>query len=358
MKKFDYYIIRYFLSTFAMSITLILAIAVVFDFSEKIDNFIDTQAPVNLIIKDYYINFIIHYGVLFSGLITFISVIFFTSKLSDNNEIIALYNNHISPLRILVPYMISAGIIFLINIYCQNWFLPDKNEKRLNFENTYIKNKDILRHKKLHKQIDENTFIFIKSYDVKNTKGYNCNIQKFSKNNLYSKVSAHSIYWDNNKETWKLIKYKEDIYEDLTKISSFSGKEKEIKLNILPEEMFYQERSIKSMNYSELTQFIYNEEKRGSHLMPLYNIEKHERFSYPFSILIFTLLGFLISNQNIRGGMGYKLAIGIAICFFYIFIMKFSITLTINSNIPAFISVWTPNIVCMLITIVSFKRLT
>ena len=116
MKKFDYYIIRKFLYTFGLSISLILAIAVIFDFSEKIDNFIDNQAPTNLIIKDYYLNFIIHYGVVFSGLITFVSVIFFTSSMSDKNEIIALYNNKISPSRILVPYIISAFFIFLPKI--------------------------------------------------------------------------------------------------------------------------------------------------------------------------------------------------------------------------------------------------
>ena len=149
MRKFDNYIIRNFLYTYALSISMILGIAIVFDFSEKIDNFIDHNAPTELIIKDYYLNFIIHYGVLFSGLITFVSVIFFTSKLSENNEIIALYNIKISPYRILVPYIISGTIIFLINIYFQNWFLPDRNEKRLDFENTYIRNKDILREKKI-----------------------------------------------------------------------------------------------------------------------------------------------------------------------------------------------------------------
>ena len=138
MKKFDFYIIQKFLFTFGLAISMILAIAVVFDFSEKIDNFIDHQAPTNLIIQDYYINFIIHYGVVFSGLITFISVIFFTSRMSDNNEIIALYNNKISPIRILMPYMISSLCIFLPNIYFQNYFLPEKNEARFNFETQYI----------------------------------------------------------------------------------------------------------------------------------------------------------------------------------------------------------------------------
>ena len=357
MKKVDYYIIKNFLFTFGLTISLILAIAVVFDFSEKIDNFIDHQAPTNLIITDYYINFIIHYGVVFSGLITFVSVIFFTSRMSDNNEIIALYNNKISPIRILVPYFISALFIFLPNIYFQNSFLPKKNEARLNFENKYIKNKDILREKKLHKQINEYTFIFIDNYEVKNQKGYNIDIQTYSEKALLMKISGAVITWDKDKKIWKIKNYIEKQFQQ-NKIKTIKKEEKFIDLNTNPEELFQQNRSIKSMQFSELKNFIFNEKKRGNAFLPIYQIEQHERFSYSFSIFIFTLLGFLIANKKNRGGLGYKLTAGIAICFLYIFLMKFSVTLTINGNIPAFITVWMPNILCLLICLFSFKKLT
>ena len=357
MKKFDYYIIKNFLFTFVLCISLILAIAVVFDFSEKIDNFIDYQAPTKLIIKDYYINFIIHYGVVFSGLITFVSVIFFTSRLSDNNEIIALYNNKISPARILMPYMISALFIFIPNLYFQNSFLPSKNEARLNFETKYIKNKDILREKKLHKKIDNNTFLFIGNYDVKNNKGYHIDIQKYRYDKLYKKISGSTIVWDNNKELWQITNYKEQNINH-SNIKTIQQNKKLIDLNIHPEELFQQNRSIKSMNMAELNQFIQKEKKRGNEFLPFYQIEQQERFSYSFSIFIFTLLGFLIANKRQRGGLGYKLTTGIAICFLYIFIMKFAITFTINSGIPAIITVWTPNIVCVTCCILLFKKST
>ena len=357
MKKFDYYIIRKFLFTFGLTISLILAIAVVFDFSEKIDNFIDHQAPKDLIIKDYYINFIIHYGVVFSGLITFVSVIFFTSRMSDNNEIIALYNNKVSPYRILIPYLISALFIFLPNIYFQNGFLPTKNESRLSFENKYIKNKDVLREKKLHKQIDDDTFIFIDNYDVKNKRGYNIDIQKYSNQKLINKITGSTIRWDKNAEKWKIDNYIEKKIGE-TEIITIKRDKKLINLNTSPEELFYQTRSIKSMSFYELKSFIKIEKKRGNEFVPIYQIEQNERFSYSFSIFIFTLLGFLIANKKNRGGLGYKLTAGLAICFLYIFLMKFAVTLTINSNIPAYITVWSPNILFLLICVFSFKRLT
>ncbi|MDC0189313.1 LptF/LptG family permease [Flavobacteriales bacterium] len=358
MKKFDYYIIKHFLWTFGLTISLILAIAVVFDFSEKIDNFLEHNAPTKLIINDYYINFLIHYGVVFSGLITFVSVIFFTSRLSENNEIIALYNNKISPYRILVPYMISAMIIFIPNIYFQNNFLPSKNEARLNFETKYIKNKDVLREKKMHKQIDKNTFLFIDNYDIKNKTGYHIDIQNFTKDRIIYKISGSSMNWEDDKKKWKIKNFKKHILTQSREINHIDKKEELIDLNITPSEIFQQTRSIKSMNFKELNQIITLSKKIGNELLPIYQIERNERFSYPFSIFIFTLLGFLISNKKIRGGLGYKLTAGLAICFLYIFIMKFTVTFTMNGNISAFISVWMPNAMCLLISIMAFKRLT
>ena len=358
MKKFDYYIIKQFLFTFGLSISLILAIAVIFDFSEKIDNFIDNQAPTDLIIKNYYANFIIHYGVVFSGLITFVSVIFFTSRLSDNNEIIALYNSKISPYRVLLPYAIGALCIFLPNIYFQNSFLPSKNEERLKFEKEYIRNKDIYRARGLHKQIDKNTFVFIKNYDIKKKKGYLFNLQDYDNNQMTRQISSGSISWNDEYQTWQIKNYIEKEFQSEYAIKIQEGKEKLINLNINPEEIFQQNIPIKSMTFNELRQFISTAKQTGNKFLPIYQIEQNERFSYAFSIFIFTLLGFLISNKKNRGGLGYKLTTGLAVCFFYIFLMKFTVTFTINSNVPAFITVWLPNILYLLACGALFKKLT
>jgi len=358
LKKFDYYIIKQFLFTFGLSISLILAIAVIFDFSEKIDNFIDHQAPTHLIITDYYANFIIHYGVVFSGLITFISVIFFTSRLSDNNEIIALYNSKISPYRLLVPYFIGALFIFLPNIYFQNSFLPSKNEERLKFEKEYIRNKDVYRKRGLHKQINDDTFVFIKSYDVKKKKGYLFDLQTYANNQMLKQISAGSIIWDNEKLLWEIKNYKEKEFQSDYNVNIEEGDKKFLDLNIAPEEMFQQNISIKSMNFHELREFIITEKERGNTFLPIYQIEQNERLSYSFSIFIFTLLGFLIANKKTRGGLGYKLTAGIAICFFYIFLMKFFVTFTINGNVPAIITVWFSNILYLLACGFLFKKLT
>jgi len=284
MKKFDYYIIKQFLFTFGLSISLILAIAVIFDFSEKIDNFIDHQAPTDLIIKDYYLNFIIHYGVVFSGLITFISVIFFTSRLSEKNEIIALYNNRISPQRILLPYIIGAFFIFLPNIYFQNFFLPEKNEDRLNFENKYIRNKDVFREKQLHKQIDDNKFIFINNYDIKNKKGYNFDYQEFVNQRIIKKISASTITWEEAEEKWKIQNFTEKKFITKNEIIIKTGTEKMIDLNSTPKQIFTQNRSIKSMRFFELKKFISMKENEEMNLCLFIKLNRtnvsHMHFQY------------------------------------------------------------------------------
>ena len=169
---------------------------------------------------------------------------------------------------------------------------------------------------------------------------------------------AKKIIWDKENKNWIIENYKEQYFQSENEIKITEGDSKLINLNITPSDMFQQNLSVKSMTFSELNNFINSERKRGNQFLPLYQVEQHSRFSYSFSIFIFTLLGFLISNKKTRGGLGHKLTAGLAICFFYIFLMKFSVTFTHNSNIPAFITVWLPNIFCLLACGLLFKKLT
>ena len=171
-------------------------------------------------------------------------------------------------------------------------------------------------------------------------------------------ISSGSISWNDEYQTWQIKNYIEKEFQSEYAIKIQEGKEKLINLNINPEEIFQQNIPIKSMTFNELRQFISTAKQTGNKFLPIYQIEQNERFSYAFSIFIFTLLGFLISNKKNRGGLGYKLTTGLAVCFFYIFLMKFTVTFTINSNVPAFITVWLPNILYLLACGALFKKLT
>ena len=164
--------------------------------------------------------------------------------------------------------------------------------------------------------------------------------------------------WKQDEQLWMIKNYIEQNIDNVNTIPTIRKKETLVDLNINPEQLFQQTRSIKSMNFQELNKLIIKSKEIGDEFLSTYQIEQNERFSYAFSIFIFTLFGFLIANKKDRGGLGHKLTAGLAICFLYIFLMKFSTTLTVNSGIPANITVWAPNIICLLICITTFKRLT
>ena len=363
MKKIDIYIYKKFLSTYFISITIILSIAVVFDLSEKIDNFIDNNAPLNLIIKDYYLNFIIHYGTVFSGLLTFISVIFFTSRLSENSEIIAFYNSKISPLRLFQPYLICSLIIFLPSIILTNWLTPQTNEKRLIFENNYIKKTDVRTEKNFNKSLQKNSIIYMDYYNVNEKKGIEFCWQEMKNGKLEKKITSKIIEWDNDISKWKITNYQIDSFiynkknENYRIITKKSKKDIHINLNEDPNKIFKQKREIQSMTTREISQFIQEKKRSGNNDLKLEIIEKTQRNSNAFSIIILTLLGFSISIKKNRGGLGLKLSLGILICFTYIFLMKFSTTLTLNGELHPQIAIWIPNILFMLISIITFRKL-
>ena len=363
MKKIDKYIYKKFLGTYLISISIILSIAVVFDLSEKIDNFIDNNAPLNLILQDYYLNFIIHYGTVFSGLITFISVIFFTSRLSENSEIIAFYNSKISPWRLFKPYFICSLIIFFPCILLTNYITPQTNEKRLKFENNYIKKTDVKTEKKFNKSVKKNSIIYMDYYNVKEKKGTDFCWQKISDGKLQKKINSKIIEWDKDLLKWKITDYKIDRFEydgeqQNSKIISNIGKKSTyIDLNEDPNKIFKQKREIQSMTTKEIKQFIKEEKKVGNLDLKLEIIEKTQRTSNSFSIIILTLLGFSISIKRNRGGVGLKLSLGILMCFIYIFLMKFSTTLTLNGDMNPEFAIWIPNILFMSISAITFKKL-
>ena len=362
MKKIDKYIYKKFLSTYIISISIILSVAVVFDLSEKIDNFIDNNAPFNLIISDYYINFIIHYGTVFSGLITFISVIFFTSRLSENSEIISFYNSKISPLRLFRPYLICSLIIFFPCIFLTNSITPLTNEKRLDFENKFIKRTDIKSEKKFNKSVKKNSIIYMDYYNVNKKQGIEFCWQTFNNGRLEKKIKSKIIEWDEQNLKWKISDYKIDSFiymgnKNSKIISNHNKKSLLINLNEDPNRIFKQKREIQSMTSFEIKKFIDEEKKEGNFDLKSEVIEKTQRTSNSFSIIILTILGFSISVKKKKGGLGMKLTLGILMCFIYIFLMKFSTTLTLNGEMDPQSAIWLPNILFFIISLYTFKKL-
>jgi lipopolysaccharide export system permease protein len=355
VKKLDRYIIGKYLGTFFFSLLLIICIVVIFDVSEKIDDFIERQAPLNAIIVDYYFNFIPYFANLFSALFTFISVIFFTSKLAANSEIIAILSSGVSYKRLLVPYFIGAFILTLFSYMLINWVIPPANGRRLEFEEKYIKNKYRNDDKNIHRQILPGTFVFMESYNNVYNIAYKFSMEKFEGGVLKSKLMSDYAQWDTAINKWKITNYfVREMVEGKEILTS--GKRIDTTINMLPTDFSRRVNVVEAMNYNELNAFIAEEQMIGSDNVTLWQIEKYKRFAYPFSTLILTLIGVSISSRKTRGGIGLNVGIGIFLAFTYIMFMQVSTVLATNASVSPLLAVWIPNIVYALIGVGLYRK--
>jgi lipopolysaccharide export system permease protein len=351
----DRYIIRKFLGTFFFTIVLIVAIAVVFDLSEKIDNFLENDAPLRKVIFEYYFNFIPYFAVLFSPLFTFVSVIYFTSRMAYNTEIIAILSSGVSFVRLLVPYFISAFALTVFAFSLNNFVIPHANARKLAFEDIYYHNAPrVVREKHLHRQIEPGVFVYLESYDTHSNVGRRFSIEKFTEGKLTSKMLADEIRWDSLKGKWNVYNYYiRDFHNESQTITQ--GRIADTTLNMNPEEFRRRENAVEAMNLGELNRFIREQKMQGAENIDMLMIEKHRRFSFPFSAFILTLIGVSVSSKKAKGGIGMQLGIGLLISFSYIVFMQFSSQFAINGPLSPFIAVWIPNLVFAIVAIFLYR---
>ncbi len=351
MQKIDLYIIKKFLGTFFFTITLILLIVIVFDISEKIDDFLEHELSLKTIIIEYYLNFIPYFTNLFSPLFIFISVIFFTSKMASNTEIIALFNSGISFSRLLKPFIVSALLLACISFFLGHFIIPSSNSKRINFENKYIKNKRYSNEKNIHMQILPGQYIYMESFNSKREIGYKFTLENFNNGKLSSKLKSDYIQFDSIKERWEINNYEiREFYEDGQIISK--GNRLDTTLNLHPTEFTKRISLVESMNMFELNNYISEEELKGSKQIVYHQIEKHKRTAFPFASIILTLIAVAIGSKKIKNGIGIHLGIGIIIAFTYILFMQISTTFATNSNLNPATAVWIPNVFYMILALI------
>jgi len=355
LKIIDLYIIRKFLGTFVYSIVLILCIAVVFDLSEKIDDFIENSAPAKEIIRDYYLNFIPYFAVLFSSLFTFISVIFFTSKMAYNTEIVAILSSGVSFRRFLLPYFISASIITIFAFSLSNFVIPKANKTKLDFEEKYIhKRPQTFSRKNIHKQVEPGVFIYLESYSTASQTGYNFSIEKFEEGKLVSKTMADQITWDTTKNTWTMRRYYSREINGLNEVLK-EGSTMDTAILLAPADFSRRLNAVEAMSFRELNDFIDVSRMQGETNLTSYLIERYKRTAFPFSTFILTLIGVTVSSQKVRGGIGAQLGAGLGISFGYILFMQFSSQFAIGGSLPPMLAVWLPNLIFAVVALFLYR---
>ncbi|HDJ32946.1 MAG TPA: YjgP/YjgQ family permease [Bacteroidetes bacterium] len=353
----DRYIIRKFLGTFVLALALILMIVVVFDISEKLDDFIEKEAPLKAIIFDYYLNFIPYFAVLFSPLFTFITVIFFTSKMAYNTEIIAILSSGLSFRRLMVPYMISATLLALASFSLSNYVIPQANEKRIAFEALYYRTPPTYhREKNIHRQVRPGIFVYVETYSNVSQIGYKFSMEKFNdEGELESKMLASYIKWDSTINKWTAREYYIRNFtgegEEL-----ITGREVDTTIYLTPSDFILQEDKItETMSVGELNDFIDQQRLQGASNVEEYLIELYNRFAFPFSTLILTLIGVALSTRKVKGGMGVHIGFGLFLTFSYLLFMQFSQQFAIGGAINPLLATWIPNILYGIIALVLYK---
>lgn len=356
--RIDRYIIYKFLGTYFFSIALIISITVIFDFNERIDKFTASNVPWFQIVFDYYLNFIPYFSNLFSPLFVFISVIFFTSKLADNSEIIAMMSTGMSFKRLLRPYMISATIIALTSFLLGAYVIPKGNIERVNFYNTYIHKKNITFADNVQLQVDTGVVAFISHFDNQTKTGYNFSLDKFVNKKLVSHLTARSIQYDtlaDERYHWTIRGYRIRELKGMRE-RIVNGEKMDSLIMMEPSDFMYTKSQQETMTTPELREFIDKQKLRGASNVSTFEVEYYKRFATPFAAFILTLIGASISAQKRKGGMGLSLGIGLALSFSYILFQTISATFATNAGWPAMLAVWIPNILFMIIAFILYRK--
>ena len=348
MKKLDWYIVKKFLGTFFFTLALILLIVIIFDISEKIDDFLEHDVSLKAIIVDYYFNFIPYFGNLFSPLFIFISVIFFTSKMANDTEIIAILNSGMSFNRLLKPFMVSAVILGVLSFVLGNFIIPPSNSERINFENKYLKHKRYSRAKNIHMQIEPGQYIYMESFNSTRNIGYKFTLENFRNGKLISKLKSDYIQYDTLSHKWSIKKYEIREFNSTGELIE-NGASIDTTLNLSPHDFTKRKSLVETMNMFELNDYIAQEELKGSEQIVYHKIEKHKRIAFPFASIILTLIAVAIASRKTRGGIGIHLGLGILIAFTYILFMQISTTFATNSNLAPALAVWIPNLCYMVL---------
>ncbi|WP_299759826.1 LptF/LptG family permease [uncultured Pontibacter sp.] len=344
MKLLDKYILKKFLTTYVFTVLIMVAVILVIDFTEKNDDFIKTNPSISEILFDYYLNLIPFYANMLSPITVFIATVFVTAKLASHTEIVAILSSGISFRRFLVPYLIGASIIGATIFVLIGWVIPNANKESVAFQVKYIKSPFTYDSRNIHIKIGPETYVYMESYNNSAHIGYNFAMETISDTNLNSKLSASSISWNAEKKKWHINQYTLRTF-DGEKETIYKGANLDTTLNLLPKDFESTYKLEQTLTLTQLNDYINEKISRGADDIEIYLIEKYERFSYPFAIIILTVIGVIVSARKARGGVGFQIALGFLLAFIFIIFVITSRSLAQVGDIAPQIAAWIPTFV-------------
>lgn len=358
IKRLDWYIIKKFIGTYFYAIALIISISIVFDINENLAKFAQYHAPLKAIVFDYYVNFVPYFANLFSPLFVFIAVIFFTSKLAGNSEIISMLAAGISFRRLMRPYMISCVLISALSFYLSAYIIPHGTVVRQNFESMYKNKRKNTSADNVMLQVGKGVIAYIQHYDNQMKKGYGFSLDRFENKKLVSHMTAMEIQYDtisDSKYHWSATSWKvrelRGLREHIT-----SGARKDTIIQMEPTDLVYSKGQQETFTSPELKEYISKQIDRGSSNVVQYQVEYYKRIASSFASFILTTIGVSLSSRKRKGGMGMYLGIGLALSFTYIMLQTVSSTFAIQANTPPILAAWIPNIIFAVVAYFCYRK--
>lgn len=348
----DLYIIRKFLGTYIFAIILILAITVMFDVNEKLDAFL--HAPLKATVFEYFMNFLPYFANQFSPLFVFIAVIFFTSKLADNSEIIAMLSSGMSFRRLLRPYMISAAVIAVATFLLGAYIIPPANVKRIAFTNTYVKNRRVDYGDNIMLQVAPGEIAYMSRFDNTTKTGYRFSLEKFGKDGLESRLTAMSVKWDTLYQ-WQVRDYMiRDFHADREVLRS--GNVLDTVIPFEPRDFLISRNDQETLTSPQLKQYIERQRSRGVANIQAFEIEYHKRYAMCAAAFILTVIGMSLSSKKVKGGMGLNIGLGLVLSFSYILFMTVTSSFAVSGLTSPLVAMWIPNIIYAVIAVILYRK--
>lgn len=357
VKILDRYIIGKFLGTYLFAIAMIIVVVVVFDYVEKLDNFTENHVPVSEIIFDYYLNFIPFFVNQFSALFTFIAVIFFTSKMAYQTEIVAMLSGGMSFRRLMWPYFLGALAIMSLSLLLNLWLIPVSQRDCVAFELKYLKNRksdQFERH--IYRQIEPGTFAYIRNFTKSNNSASFFAIEQYEGSEIRRTLEASDVKFNPETKRWSGQRYIERTFAEDGTESFTQHRNLDTLINLDVAELGRLNELLKTMNIVELNHFMAQQREKGSDSLRQIEVEHHTRYAYPIGTFILTLIGVSLSSRKVRGGTGLHIGIGIALCFSYIMLNRVFGEFAKGGSMPTMLAVWIPNIVFLFIGIYLYRK--
>lgn len=352
-KIIDRYIIRKFLGTYIFAIALLLAIVVMFDVNEKFDSFL--KAPLRATIVDYFVNFLPYFANQFSPLFVFIAVIFFTTKLAGNNEIIAMLSSGMSFNRLLRPYLFSAFVIAAATWVLGAYIIPPANVKRIDYTNTYVKNKRVDYGSNIMLMVAPGEIAYMSRYDNISKSGSRFSLETFdSAKRLTSRMTAQRITWD-TLYSWRVYDY---VIRDFSDNREFitKGRSLDTVIPFEPRDFLIAKNDHEKMTTPQLEEYIRRQRGRGVANIQSFEVEYQRRYAMCAAAFILTVIGMALSSRKVKGGLGVNIGVGLVLSFSYILFMAITQSFAYSGLTSPLIAMWIPNVIYAVIAVVLYLR--